>query len=64
MFRAETLPTFGLKEFAVDSRQLADMRARVDQLLIEGWSIAGREPLRLQRGRSVKVARGRALIDG
>ena len=48
----------------MDSRQLADMRARVDQLLIEGWSIAGREPLRLQRGRSVKVARGRALIDG
>ena len=48
----------------MDSRQLTDMRARVDQLLIEGWSIAVREPLRLQRGRSVKVARGRALIDG
>lgn len=26
----------------MDSRQLTDMRARVDQLLVEGWSIRPR----------------------
>lgn len=48
----------------MDSRKLTEMRARVTQIVAEGWSIAGRDPLRLQRGRAVKVARGRALIDG
>lgn len=40
------------------------MRARIDQMVKEGWSIAGRDPVRLERGVVILQVRGRALIDG
>lgn len=47
-----------------DSRKFHALRLRIEQLLAEGWSIAGREPLRIARGHRVMQVRGGALIDG
>ena len=48
----------------MDSRQYHDLRARIDDLITQGWRITGRDPIRLERGQVVKVVRGRAVIDG
>lgn len=37
-------------------------RARVEELLAQGWSIAGREPLRLARGRAALEVRANGVI--
>jgi hypothetical protein len=47
-----------------DTRSNPDMRHAIDLLLAEGWSITGRDPVRIERGAQAKVVRGRALIDG
>lgn len=39
------------------------MRKRVDDLIACGYSLTGRDPVRLERGRSVKVIRGKVIID-
>lgn len=47
-----------------EQRKYHAMRAHVEQLLARGWSISGRDPVRLECGRRVKVVRGGVLIDG
>lgn len=47
-----------------EQRKYHAMRAHVEQLLARGWSISGRDPVRLEcRGRVMQV-RGGALING
>ena len=48
----------------MDSRKYHDLRARIDDLITQGWSITGRDPLRLERGPRALIVRGRALING
>lgn len=48
----------------VERRTNPAMRARVDELLSQGYSISGRDPVRLERGRVVYVVRGEMLING
>lgn len=48
----------------MDSRKYHDLRARIDDLIAHGWSIAGRDPIRLERAPRVLIVRGRALING
>ncbi|AOE87618.1 hypothetical protein [Pseudomonas sp. TCU-HL1] len=40
------------------------MRKHIDKLLDQGWSITGRDPVRLERHQWVKIVKGGALIDG
>ncbi|WP_342243813.1 hypothetical protein [Pseudomonas sp. OTU5201] len=40
------------------------MRAHIDLLLYLGWSITGRDPVRLEFDQMVKIVRRGALIDG
>ena len=40
------------------------MRAHIDKLLDQGWSITGRDPVRLERHQRVKIVRGGVLVDG
>ncbi|MCO6056607.1 hypothetical protein NG726_07950 [Pseudomonas sp. MOB-449] len=40
------------------------MRKHVDRLLDQGWSITGRDPVRLERHQWVKIVKGGRLIDG
>lgn len=40
------------------------LRQRIDELLAAGWSITGRDPVRIERGVRVLQVRGGALIDG
>lgn len=47
-----------------DSRENYPMRLKIDQLLSQGWSLNGRDPVRLQRGNQIKIVQGKALIDG
>lgn len=50
---------------AVEERTKHDTRARVEQLLTEGWSIVGRDPLVLQRGRQrLEVRRNGIIVSG
>lgn len=55
----EEITVEGLPE---DERALRDTRVRVDQLLAEGWSIIGREPLILQRGPAKMEVRKNGII--
>ena len=48
----------------MDSRKYHDLRARIDDLIAQGWSITGRDPVRLERAPRVLIVRGRALING
>jgi hypothetical protein len=41
-----------------------DMRRLIDKLLDKGWSITGRDPVRLERFHQVKIVRGGVLVDG
>ena len=49
---------------AFQVRQFNELRAHIDQMLSDGWSITGRDPVRLERGVQIKIVRGRALING
>ncbi|MCY1267124.1 hypothetical protein D3C80_330750 [compost metagenome] len=40
------------------------MRKHIDKLLDEGWSITGRDPVRLELHQRVKIVKGGVLIDG
>lgn len=48
----------------MDSRKYHDLRARIDDLITQGWSITGRDPIRLERAPRALIVRGRALING
>jgi hypothetical protein len=45
-------------------RSNKDMRALIEKLLEHGWSLSGRDPVRLEFCGRVKLVRGGALIDG
>ena len=46
-------------------RKYHALRTRIDQLIEqEGWSITGREPVRLERGAHVLIVKNGSLIDG
>lgn len=46
-----------------NNRKNNAMRARIDELLAAGWSIAGRDPVRIDSGRGFAyIVRGGALI--
>jgi hypothetical protein len=47
-----------------DTRVLTAMRVRIDKLLADGWSITGRDPVRLERGVQALTVRGGVLING
>lgn len=48
----------------MDSRKHHALRAQIDRMVRQGWSISGRDPVRLEcRGRVMQV-RGGALING
>lgn len=40
------------------------LRRHIDKLLDQGWSITGRDPVRLERHQQVKIVKGGVLIDG
>ena len=40
------------------------LRAQIDQMISQGWSLTGRDPVRLERGPRVLLVRWGALIDG
>lgn len=46
-----------------ERRTQLDKRSLVEQYLKNGWEIISRDPLRLQRGRHVKMFRNGILID-
>ena len=48
----------------MDSRKYHGLRARIDDLIADGWSITGRDPIRLERAPRVLIVQGRALING
>ena len=41
-----------------------DMRRHIDKLLDQGWSITGRDPVRLELFHQVKIVKGGVLVDG
>jgi hypothetical protein len=45
-------------------RSNKDMRALIEKMLCHGWSLSGRDPVRLELRGRVKLVRGGALIDG
>lgn len=47
-----------------DTRKLNDLRARINELVANGWSIVGRDPVLLQRGRAKLEVRNGMLING
>nr|WP_298117385.1 hypothetical protein [uncultured Pseudomonas sp.] len=46
------------------TRVLHALRQRIDELVAHGWSISGRDPVRLERGSRVLLVRFGGLIDG
>ncbi|BAN50785.1 hypothetical protein [Metapseudomonas resinovorans] len=47
-----------------ERRSYHAMRMHVDKLLEKGWSITGRDPVRLELHQRVKIVRGGVLVDG
>lgn len=47
-----------------ERRSFHAMRKHVDKLLTQGWSITGRDPVRLELHQRVKIVRGGVLVDG
>lgn len=47
-----------------ENRKYHAMRERVQQLLDLGWSISGRDPLRIEAAGKVYIVRGGVLING
>lgn len=56
-------PPIGYAAEPGEARSNTAMRHAIDLLLADGWSITGRDPVRIERGPRVKLVRGRALID-
>ena len=52
------------RDVPTERRRLHAMRRHIDTLLEQGWSITGRDPVRLERRHQVKVVRGGVLVDG
>ena len=52
------------RDVPTERRSLHAMRRHIDKLLDQGWSITGRDPVRLERHHQVKVVRGGVLVDG
>jgi hypothetical protein len=48
----------------VDTRKSTAMRLHIKKMQADGWSITGRDPVRLERGPRVQVVRGEVLIGG
>jgi hypothetical protein len=46
-----------------DQRRNQAMRERIEQYLNNGWSLTGRNPVRIERGRAAKQVRGDMIID-
>lgn len=51
------------EENNIERRTQIDKRRLVDQYLKNGWEIISRDPLKIQRGRHVKMFRKGILID-
>lgn len=47
-----------------DTRKNSAMRHAIELLLAKGWSISGRDPVRIERGPLVRIVRSGVLIDG
>ncbi|MFC5697008.1 hypothetical protein ACFPU0_15745 [Pseudomonas sp. GCM10022186] len=47
-----------------ERRSFHAMRKHIDKLLDLGWSITGRDPVRLEFQHRVKIVKGGQLIDG
>lgn len=47
-----------------ENRKHHAMRERVQQLIDSGWSISGRDPLRIEAAGKVYIVRGGVLING
>ncbi len=47
-----------------ERRSFHAMRKHIDKLLELGWSITGRDPVRLEFHHRVKIVKGGLLIDG
>lgn len=45
-----------------DQRRNRLMRRRVDQMIMDGFSLSGRDPVRLERGTQVYEVRGGLLV--
>jgi hypothetical protein len=39
------------------------LRARIDQMISQGWSLSGRDPVRLERGPRIATVRGGTLSE-
>ncbi len=50
------------ESFPMEERKHHATRARVEQLISEGWSIIGREPLLLARGSAKLEVRSNGII--
>lgn len=46
-----------------EQRQYHSMRAYIEQLLVSGWEIIGRQPLQLRHGRKICQVRHGMLIS-
>jgi hypothetical protein len=48
----------------IDTRKNTAMRLHIEKMQADGWSITGRDPVRLELGVQVRVVRNGVLIDG
>lgn len=48
----------------MDARKYTALRIVIDRMISQGWSISGRDPVRLECLSRVMLVRGGALIDG
>ncbi|MOA67944.1 hypothetical protein D3C78_1953330 [compost metagenome] len=51
------------RDVPTERRSFHAMRKHVEQLLDQGWSITGRDPVRLERQHQVKIVWEGVLID-
>jgi hypothetical protein len=52
------------RDAPVERRSFHALRRHIDTLLEQGWSITGRDPVRLERHHQVRVVSGGALVKG
>lgn len=48
----------------MESRKHAALRVVIDRMIAQGWSISGRDPVRLECVGRVMLVRGGVLING
>lgn len=48
----------------MDARKYNALRAHIDMMIRLGWSISGRDPVRLERGSRISIVRDGMLING